>query len=57
MFRHHHLFLTLREWRCRARTRREIARMTGGATRELGHDIGLSGNQLLFEAGKPFWRA
>jgi len=53
----HHFFLTLREWRCRARTRREIARLNGGVRRELGHDLGLSGDQLLFEARKPFWRA
>ena len=43
----------LREWRCRARSRREIAKLDDRAIR----DLGLSTGQLRFEAEKPFWRA
>ena len=44
---------TLREWRQRARARRELA----GLDDYLLHDIGLSRSQAQFESGKPFWQA
>ena len=44
---------TLREWRCRVRSRREIAKLEDRDIR----DLGLSPGQLRFEARKPFWRA
>ena len=43
----------LHEWRCRARSRREIARLDERTI----HDLGLSAGQMRFEAEKPFWRA
>jgi uncharacterized protein YjiS (DUF1127 family) len=43
----------LQEWRCRARSRREIAKLD---ERAIG-DLGLSAGQMRFEADKPFWRA
>jgi uncharacterized protein YjiS (DUF1127 family) len=43
----------LREWRRRARTRREIATLDDHTCR----DLAISRSQMLFEAGKPFWRA
>lgn len=43
----------LAEWRCRARSRAEIATLQGCTIR----DLGLSRGQLHFEAQKPFWRA
>lgn len=42
----------LAEWRCRARSRGEIATLQGSTIR----DVGLSRSQLRFEAEKPFWR-
>jgi uncharacterized protein YjiS (DUF1127 family) len=42
----------LREWRQRARERRELATLDD----YLLHDIGLSRSQAQFESGKPFWR-
>lgn len=44
---------TLRQWRLRARERRELA----GLDDHLLHDIGLSRSQAQFESDKPFWRA
>ena len=44
---------TLRQWRQRARARRELA----GLDDYLLHDIGLSRSQAQFESGKPFWQA
>jgi len=49
----HRLFRVLCEWRTRARTRRDIARLDGRTI----HDLGLSPGQMQFEARKPFWRA
>lgn len=49
----HVLKLLLREWYCRARSRREIAKLDAGAIR----DLGLCPSQMRFEADKPFWRA
>jgi uncharacterized protein YjiS (DUF1127 family) len=48
----HPLLTLLREWRQRARTRREIACLDCRTIR----DLGLSPGQLQFEAQKPFWR-
>ena len=42
-----------RQWRLRARTRRDIARLDERTIR----DLGLSPGQMMFEAQKPFWRA
>ena len=42
----------LREWRQRARERRDLARL---GEREL-HDIGLSRSLVFNEINKPFWR-
>ncbi|WP_395713787.1 DUF1127 domain-containing protein [Reyranella sp.] len=42
----------LAEWRCRARSRAEIAALQGCTIR----DLGLARSQLRFEAEKPFWR-
>jgi uncharacterized protein YjiS (DUF1127 family) len=44
---------TVREWRRRARARRELARFDD----HLLHDIGLSRSQAQFESDKPFWQA
>ena len=43
----------LRQWRRRARARRELAHLDD----YLLHDIGLSRSQAQFESGKPFWQA
>jgi len=48
-----HLRRLLQEWRRRARSRREIAKLDEQAIR----DLGLSTSQMRFEADKPFWRA
>jgi uncharacterized protein YjiS (DUF1127 family) len=45
--------LFLREWRRRARSRREIAMLDDFDLR----DLALSASQMQFEARKPFWRA
>jgi len=42
-----------REWRRRARSRRDI----GGIDYCTLRDLGLSRSQMRFEAQKPFWRA
>ena len=47
------ILATLRQWRQRARGRRELA----GFDDYLLRDLGLSRSQAQFEAGKPFWRA
>ena len=44
---------TFHLWRSRYQARRELAQW---AERDL-HDVGLSRSDVLFEAGKPFWRA
>jgi uncharacterized protein YjiS (DUF1127 family) len=44
---------TLHVWRQRQQQRRELARWTD---RDL-HDVGLSWNDIVYEAEKPFWRA
>ena len=44
---------TLRQWRRRARARRELAHLDD----YLLHDIGLSRSHAQFESGKPFWQA
>ena len=46
------VFATLREWRRRARDRRELARLDA----RMLQDIGLSHAQREFLANKPFWR-
>ena len=43
----------LREWRSRARSRREIAFLDDHTCR----DLAVSRSQMQFEARKPFWRA
>jgi len=43
---------TLRQWRQRARARRELA----GLDDYLLHDIGVSRSQAQYESGKPFWQ-
>ena len=43
---------TFRQWRQRARARRELASFDD----YLLHDIGLSRSQAQFESGKPFWQ-
>jgi uncharacterized protein YjiS (DUF1127 family) len=45
--------LLLREWRLRALSRREIAKLDD---RAIG-DLGLCPSQMRFEAEKRFWRA
>jgi uncharacterized protein YjiS (DUF1127 family) len=47
------LRLLLREWRRRARSRRDIAKLDVRAVR----DLGVCPSQMRFEAAKPFWRA
>jgi uncharacterized protein YjiS (DUF1127 family) len=49
----HTLIDLLQEWRRRAKTRRDIAKLDDAALR----DLGLSEGQLRLEAQKPFWRA
>jgi uncharacterized protein YjiS (DUF1127 family) len=44
---------TLQTWRERRHGRRELARWS---ERDL-RDVGLSPGDVIFEAGKPFWRA
>jgi uncharacterized protein YjiS (DUF1127 family) len=44
---------TLRQWRQRARSRRELA----GLDDYLLRDIGVSRSQAQFESGKRFWQA
>jgi uncharacterized protein YjiS (DUF1127 family) len=44
---------TLHLWRQRYETRRELAEW---ADRDL-QDIGMSWSDVVYEAGKPFWRA
>ncbi|GAB2595701.1 hypothetical protein GCM10027034_31340 [Ramlibacter solisilvae] len=44
---------TLRQWRQRARSRRELAGLDGYLLR----DIGVSWSQAQFESGKRFWQA
>jgi uncharacterized protein YjiS (DUF1127 family) len=44
---------TLRTWRQRYRSRRELA---SWSEREL-HDIGISWSDIAYETEKPFWRA
>ena len=46
------VFATLREWRRRARDRRELARLDA----RMLQDIGLSHAEREFLANKPFWR-
>jgi uncharacterized protein YjiS (DUF1127 family) len=58
MINHHEgLFVQLNAifhiWRERQRQRRELTRWT---ERDL-HDVGLSWNEVIHEAEKPFWRA
>jgi uncharacterized protein YjiS (DUF1127 family) len=48
-----YLWRLLGEWRCRARSRREISKIHHCTFR----DLGLSAGQMRFEAQKPFWRA
>jgi uncharacterized protein YjiS (DUF1127 family) len=49
----HLLRRLLAEWRRRAYSRREIAKLDYSTL----HDLGLSAGQMQFEAEKPFWRA
>jgi uncharacterized protein YjiS (DUF1127 family) len=49
----HSISAILREWRRRARSRRDIGRIDYCTVR----DLGLSPGQMRFEAQKPFWRA
>jgi len=51
-----HLLSTLREWRLRASTRRQIRALDGRTIGDLGNDLGMTPGQLAFEARKPFWR-
>ena len=44
---------TLRIWRKRQASRRELAQLSA---RDL-HDVGLSWSDIVYEAEKPFWRA
>jgi uncharacterized protein YjiS (DUF1127 family) len=47
------LYDTLRLWRQRYQTRRELAQWSD---RDL-HDVGVSRSDIVYEADKPFWRA
>jgi uncharacterized protein YjiS (DUF1127 family) len=47
------LVALLKKWSCRARGRRELARMSGRSLQ----DIGLSPYDAYVEINKPFWRA
>ena len=49
----HLLWQLMREWRCRARSRRKIRKLDHFTLR----DPGVSASQMQFEAEKPFWRA
>jgi uncharacterized protein YjiS (DUF1127 family) len=49
----HSLLQTLREWRGRFLSRRDIAALED---RDIV-DLGVNPGQLRFEAQKPFWRA
>jgi uncharacterized protein YjiS (DUF1127 family) len=49
----HQIAETFRLWRERMHQRRELTQWT---ERDM-HDAGLSRGEVLFEAGKPFWRA
>ena len=44
---------TLRQWRQRTRSRRELAGLDDYQLR----DFGVSRSQAQFESGKPFWQA
>jgi uncharacterized protein YjiS (DUF1127 family) len=44
---------TIHVWRQRYQTRQELSQWT---ERDL-HDVGLSRNDIVHEAEKPFWRA
>jgi len=46
------VFATLKEWRARARQRRELLGLTSSALK----DIGISRFDAEREAAKPFWR-
>jgi uncharacterized protein YjiS (DUF1127 family) len=52
----HRLTKCLREWRRRARTRRDSACLDNRRLHDLGRDPGMNPAQLQFEAQKPFWR-
>ena len=43
----------VQEWICRARRRRDIAKLDERAIR----DLGVTASQMEFEARKPFWRS
>ena len=49
---HFHPFSTIREWRRRARDRRELAGLSEGML----HDIGITRADADFLSRKPFWR-
>jgi uncharacterized protein YjiS (DUF1127 family) len=49
---HIHPLSTLREWRRRARGRRELA----GLSELMLHDIGITRADAEFLSRKPFWR-
>lgn len=49
---HFHPLSTLRQWRQRARQRRELA----GLSDLMLHDIGISRGDAEFLASKPFWK-
>jgi uncharacterized protein YjiS (DUF1127 family) len=50
--KHFHPFHTLREWRRRARDRRELAGLSDGMLL----DIGITRADAEFFSRKPFWR-
>jgi uncharacterized protein YjiS (DUF1127 family) len=50
--KHFHPLTTIREWRRRARGRRELA----GLGEAMLHDIGISRAEAEFLSRKPFWR-
>ena len=49
---HNALFGTLREWRRRIHSRRELA----GLSEAMLHDIGITRADAEYFANKPFWR-
>ena len=49
---HFHPLSTLREWRRRAQTRRELATLSD----LMLHDIGVTRAEAEFLAAKPFWK-